>query len=102
MMLAMIRRNLVVGACLVLAVSVLAPQAVWSKNQTISGAKPAAPQPAADKLESGLAVMYFFNMFKKVDEIGKLGKGSPGKPIALLNHQTSDGNVLTSDRPTGV
>ena len=70
--------------------------------KTIAGLTPVSPQPAADKVEAGLAVVYYHNYFKKLDEITKLGKGKPGKPIAVLDHKTQDGNVLTDNLSMGV
>lgn len=70
--------------------------------KTFAGLKPVAPQPAADKTTPGLAVVYYQNYFKKLDEITKLGKGKPGAPIMVLDHQTQDGNVLTATAAMGV
>jgi hypothetical protein len=70
--------------------------------KAFSGFAPASPQPAADKTAPGLAVIYYQNYFKKLDEITKLGKGKPGAPILVLNHKTQDGNVLTSTAAMGV
>ncbi len=68
----------------------------------VTGLTPVSPQPAADKTEPGLAVVYYQNYFKKLDEITKLGKGKPGAPIMVLDHKTQDGNVLTSTAAMGV
>lgn len=99
----MIRRRLfaaVLAAGLGLALSF--NPAAAQDGKPITGAKPLSPQPAADKTNPGLAVVYFTNMFNKLREIGQLGKGKPGEPIKILDHKTNDGNVLTSDRPMGV
>ncbi len=68
----------------------------------LTGAKPASPQPAADKLSPGLAVNYNYAMFQHVSEVPKAGKGKPGKPLANLDHKTDTGNVLTADASMGV
>ncbi|MFO0995726.1 MAG: PA14 domain-containing protein [Alphaproteobacteria bacterium] len=68
----------------------------------LTGAKPASPQPAADKLTPGLAVNYNYAMFHYVNEVAKAGKGKPGKPLANLDHKTDNGNVLTADASMGV
>ena len=68
----------------------------------VTGLQPVAPQPASDKLNPGLAVIYFHNMFKKLDEVGKIGKGKAGVPILVLDHKTLDGNVLTDNLSMGV
>ena len=94
------RRTLIsiAAACALLAAPVFAAD----PPVIVTDLKPASPQPAADKLNPGLAVVYFHNMFKKLDEIGKIGKGKPGEPIKILDHKTQDGNVLTDNLSQGV
>ena len=70
--------------------------------KAVTGLAPVSPQPAADKTSPGLAVVYYQNYFKKLDEITKLGKGKPGAPIMVLDHKTQDGNVLTATASMGV
>ncbi|MGQ0676154.1 MAG: PA14 domain-containing protein [Rhodospirillales bacterium] len=70
--------------------------------KTFTGLTPVSPQPAADKIDTGLGVIYYQNYFKKLDEITKLGKGKPGRPIPVLDHKTQDGNVLTASAAMGV
>jgi hypothetical protein len=98
----MIFRRTVAAVAAALAISVAVGNLAWADGQTIKGAKPVSPQPAADKVQPGLAVVYYTNMFQKLNEIGKLGKGKPGTPITMLDHKTNDGNVLTADRPMGI
>lgn len=98
----MIRRRLLAATVAACAFSVVAAGHLAAETKPITGAKPVSPQPAADKINPGLAVVYFTNMFNKLNEIGKLGKGKPGEPIKMLDHKTNDGNVLTADRAMGV
>ena len=98
----MIRRRLLTAAFGATALAFAISGHALAETKPVTGAKPLSPQPAADKVEPGLAVIYFSNMFNKLNEIGKLGKGKPGEPIKLLDHKTNDGNVLTSDKSMGV
>lgn len=98
----MTSRRIIAAAAAAFAIALAASGMASAEGITIKGAKPLSPQPAADKVGPGLAVTYYFNMFQKLREIGKLGKGKPGTPIAMLDHKTNDGNVLTADRPMGV
>lgn len=88
-------------AVVAMSVAITCLGSAWAETKTIAGAKPVSPQPAANQIEPGLAVIYFHNMFQRLNDIGKLGKGVQGKPISLLDHKTNDGNVLTDDRPMG-
>lgn len=68
---------------------------------TVTGLQPASPQPAADDLQPGLAVTYYFNKFNHTREIPDWAKYKPGvkgEPIALLDYFVGDGEVLTSGR----
>jgi len=98
----MIRRRLFTAAIAASALAFVLSGPAGAETKPIAGAKPVSPQPVADKIEPGLAVIYFSNMFNKLNEIGKLGKGKPGEPIKLLDHKTNDGDVLTSGKSTGV
>ncbi len=86
------------GAALgaLLAVGVLATGAFANEL------KAANPQPAADKLKPGLAVVYYYAMFENVKDIAKLGKGKAGPPIATLDHKADMKPVLTSETAMGV
>lgn len=81
------------AACLAASLAMAAP---------LTGAKPAQPQPAADKIEPGLAVNYSYMMFSHVSEVPKGGKGKPGPAISVLDHDTDSGNVLTATNSMGV
>lgn len=61
---------------------------------------PASPQPAADQLKPGLAVRYYFDYFRHIDEMIEFEDfrdGKVGEPILELNYKVGQGNVLTSD-----
>lgn len=98
----MIVRRSLVCMLAICAVAFGAAALAADPPKTVAGLKPAAPQPAADKIAPGLAVVYYHNYFKKLDDITKLGKGKPGAPILVLDHKTQDGNVLTDNQPMGV
>lgn len=66
---------------------------------------PLSPQPAAADLRPGIAVSYYYNFVRHVDEIRRwMGykEGIPGDPIAQLNFDVGETPVLTSKRTTGV
>ncbi|OMH25786.1 PA14 domain-containing protein [Motiliproteus sp. MSK22-1] len=71
-------------------------------DETITGAQPIASQPSKSDIEPGLSVTYYYAMFEDVAYISKLVKGKPGQPIAMLDHDTDTGKVLTSKRSMGV
>lgn len=81
------------AACVAASLAIAAP---------LMGAKPAQPQPAADKLQPGLSVNYLYMMFSHVSEVPKAGKGKPGPVLANLDHRTDSGNVLTATNSMGV
>jgi hypothetical protein len=69
--------------------------------ETVGGLAPAAPQPAADALKPGLAVMYYWHKFADTREIPEWAgyrEGTRGEPIAMLDYRVGDGDVLTSGR----
>lgn len=98
----MISRRLAMAIAAMSALLAGAPAIAADPPLIVTGLKPASPQPAADKLNPGLAAIYFHNMFKKLDEIGKIGKGKQGAPVLVLDHKTQDGNVLTDNLSMGV
>lgn len=84
------------GALIGLGLATLSSN-VWAGS--ITGMKPASPQPATDALKPGLAVQYYgakFNSIRQFVEWMDYDKGKPGKPIPMLNYQVGQGNVLTS------
>ncbi|MEK9660638.1 MAG: PA14 domain-containing protein [Alphaproteobacteria bacterium] len=67
----------------------------------VGGLAPAKPQPAADALQPGLSVLYYWHKFsdtREITEIAEYRKGTPGEPIAMLDYWVGDGEVLTSGR----
>lgn len=63
--------------------------------------QPASPQPAAEQLQPGLAVTYYFNKFNHTREIldwAKYKPGVVGEPVLILDYFVGDGDVLTSGR----
>lgn len=59
----------------------------------------ASPQPAATALQPGLAVKYWaydMTMVSELDRLVRSVDGTPGAPIASLDHKENSGNVLTS------
>lgn len=68
----------------------------------ISGLNPASPQPDASALAPGLAVEYLRIKANHVDEIEASGKGKPGEALTMLDWNTGDDLVLTSDYSTEV
>ena len=67
--------------------------------------QPAAPQPADAELEGGLAVVYFFNDFRHVNEILEwqdYRDGKAGPPVPRLDYNVGVGEVLTSGETDGV
>ena len=67
--------------------------------------RPADPQPAADDLEAGLSVRYYFSFFRHIDELVEWkakNDGKAGPPIPSLNYHVGAGEVLTSGAEDGV
>jgi hypothetical protein len=67
--------------------------------------KPADPQPTADQLRPGLAVVYYSNFFRHIRELVEwedYKEGKPGEPITQLNYRVGQGDVLTSGMDDGV
>lgn len=86
---------------LALALLLTATTATSSLAAEITGLMPAKPQPAADALQPGLGVVYYWHKFSDTREITEMApyrKGKPGKPIAMLDYWVGDGEVLTSGR----
>ncbi len=69
--------------------------------EPVTGATPLSPQPAAAELSSGLAVTYFFDKFYTLSEVAENEDDIPpvvGEPLAVLDHVTEDGKVLSADQ----
>lgn len=87
----------VAGGVLALVVA-LAPAA---GAETITGLKPAEPQPSAQQLAPGLAVQYTYAIVNHVDEL-KGRKFEAGAPLAHLEWKMGTSLVLTSKSREGV
>ena len=58
------------------------------------GAQPLDPQPAAGDLEAGLAVRYYFEFFRHIDELTAFmaaHEGLAGEPLAALDYVIGEG-----------
>lgn len=68
--------------------------------EPFTGIAPLDPQPAADAMEPGLAVKYYYEKFYTLSDMDNPeSEPEDGPPLPLLDHDTDDGNVLTSDAP---
>ena len=83
-----------VGATLALLLAL----ASVARAETITGLRPAEPQPA--QLTPGLAVEYTYAMVNYIEQL-KGRKFEPGQPLEALNYRWG-GNVLTSKVREGV
>jgi hypothetical protein len=72
-----------------------------ARAETITGLKPAEPQPAPGQLAPGLAVQYTYAIMNHVDEM-KGRKFEPGAPLGHLDWRMGYGIVLTSKAREGV
>ena len=63
--------------------------------QMLTGLKAVEPQPAADRLQPGLAVGYVYGRFNHLNEF-MTKKFEPGKPLPNLDYRMGDGAVLTT------
>ena len=88
-----------------LAATVWLAAAALSPTSAQELAVPADPQPVAEALKPGLAVRYYYHMFRHIDELIEwqdYRDGKPGPVIERLAHRVGDGNVLTSQNDNGV
>ena len=82
--------------------------AAWSPlpaAETISGLTAVAGDVDPAKIKPGLAVKYYFSLFRRVHEIQEWAKykdGKPGEPLPMLNFRTGAGEVLNSGSEDGV
>jgi len=66
---------------------------------------PAEPQPAPAELQPGLAVRYYAEFFRHIDELidwQRYKEGKEGPPLPKLDYRSGEGNVLTSERDDAV
>lgn len=75
--------------------------AAAARAETISGLRPAEPQPTAQQLASGLAVEYTYATMNHLDEL-KGRKFEAGPPLPTLDYKSGEGSVLTSKARDGV
>ncbi len=67
--------------------------------QTVTGVRPASPQPLPDTLLPGLATEYLRlgPEVRHVDDVERAGKGHIGKPLDMIDYNTGSDYVLTSE-----
>ena len=101
-------RRLTLSAALVLAIGAMEAHAQRDDDDDapMSGQPmPAEPQPAAADLAPGLAVRYYRNFFRHIDELvdwKKYRDGEAGEPLPMLDYKVGKGAVLTSGTEDGV
>ena len=74
------------------------------RAETISGLTPVAGFDDAE-IAPGLAVTYYFSLFRRIREIAEWAKykdGKPGEPLPMLDYRSGAGEVLTSGSSDGV
>jgi hypothetical protein len=69
--------------------------------ETVSGLKPAEPQPTPEQLAPGLAVQYTYAIVNSISEL-KGRKFEPGPALTHLEWRMGNGIVLTSKAREGV
>jgi hypothetical protein len=72
-----------------------------ARAETITGLKPAEPQPTAQQLTPGLAVQYTYAIMNYIDQM-KGRKFDSGPPLTHLDWHMGSGIVLTSKSREGV
>jgi hypothetical protein len=95
-------RRTLMGLLFGAAAACLTAGNVLAQTAPIEGLKPASPQPTAAQLAPGLAVEYITAWVRHVDELEIAGKGRPGEPLEMLDWNTLDGLVLTSEQDDGI
>ncbi|MFC1829797.1 PA14 domain-containing protein [Thermodesulfobacteriota bacterium] len=101
---------IILGVFLLVGCRATAPETkdeVPAPAVTISGLKPATPQPAGEQLRPGLSVLYFDNFLERhIDKLPTgdkaLKKGKPGKPVLYLGHKFGSMHVFDSGSNRGV
>jgi hypothetical protein len=85
-------------ACLLMTALSASPAAA----QSVSGVRPANPQPTADAIVPGLATEYLRlgRETRHVDDVERAGKGHKGKPLEMIDYNTGNDYVLTSEEKT--
>jgi hypothetical protein len=87
----------------IVAVAVLAVVVILgaAAAETVSGLKPAEPQPSPEQLAPGLAVQYTYAIVNNISEL-KGRKFEPGPALTHLEWRMGHGTVLTSKSREGV
>jgi hypothetical protein len=85
-------------ACLMTVALIASP----APAQSVSGIRPANPQPAADAIVPGLATEYLRlgSETRHVDDVERAGRGHKGKPLEMIDYNTGNDYVLTSEEKT--
>ena len=81
-----------------LAAAFVATASTSLRAETISGLTPVTGFDDAE-IAPGLAVKYYFSLFRRIHEIKEWAKykdGKPGEPLLMLNYRSGAGEVLTS------
>ncbi len=82
-------------------VAILVALSLGAWAETISGLKPAEPEPTAPQLEPGLAVQYTYAIVNDISQL--TGRPfEPGAPLSHLEWRMGYGKVLTSKSNEGV
>ncbi len=67
--------------------------------------QPVSPAPDPETLKPGLAVKYYFELFRHIDQLEdwqEYKRGIRGRPLPSLNYRTGTGKVLSSSGSDGV
>jgi hypothetical protein len=94
-------RRPVLHAVVGVVLAVVAGLGLPAGAETLTGVKPAEPQPAPQQLTPGLAVQYTYAIVNHVDEL-KGRKLESGPPVTHLEWKMGSGAVLTSKAREGV
>jgi hypothetical protein len=89
-------------ALVILLVAVALVSGASAADKVLDGLKPAEPQPTADKLQPGLAVVYVYAILNHIDEFKDYKGGEPGPALSHLGWRMGAGKVLTSKTADGV
>ncbi|MEM7169740.1 MAG: PA14 domain-containing protein [Pseudomonadota bacterium] len=79
--------------------------ALWANSGLAADIKPLDPQPDPESLKPGLAVLYYDQFFRHIDEMidwEGYKEGRPGEALPQLNYSVGTGDVLTSGSDDGV
>ncbi len=74
----------------------------WAAGAEGTGLTPAAPQPASEQMQGGLAVRYAKKFVRHVDDCPTVDDSRQGPALSQLDWDTGEGEVLTSGENNGV